>query len=65
VENRRTDESLQLLTITEQEDTDFIRAAAYFKLKRHKEGLELLKDMVDKKNSIKIWLVWSSEYIKC
>ncbi|MCK9300325.1 MAG: tetratricopeptide repeat protein [Bacteroidales bacterium] len=34
--------------LPEQEETDFIRAAAYFKLKRQTEGLALLKGMVDK-----------------
>ena len=49
VETGEPKKALQLLDrLPEQEETDFVRAAAYFKLKRKTEGLSLLKDMVAK-----------------
>lgn len=49
VETGEPMKALQLLDrLPEQEDTDFVRAAALLKLKRKTEGLALLKDMVAK-----------------
>ncbi len=49
VETGEPKKALQLLDrLPEQEETDFVRAAAYFKLNRKTEGLALLKDMVAK-----------------